>query len=77
VTGHVTVTADEADEADEAEVDDDDVGDEAEVLLDEADDPTCGTGVSPNARSYTVAATRLPLAAAVCSTVAVVAVEVR
>jgi hypothetical protein len=39
--------------------------------------PLVATGVFPKTRSYTVAATRVPLAAVVCSTVVVLAVDVR
>jgi hypothetical protein len=81
VTGQVTVTEvpDPAVEAPVAPVD-------AVVLplvvavlvvpLD-AEVPAAMSASSPNARVATFAATRLPLAAAVCCTVVVVAVEVR
>ena len=42
-----------------------------------ADVPLIAVGVSPNASSYSCAATRLPLAAAVWATVVVVACDVR
>ena len=85
VTGQTTVTlevlepAPDVDEDDEEEVDDE-LALEAEAADEEAaldDVPLVAAGSAPKARSYFVAATRLPLAAAVCWTVVVVACEVR
>jgi hypothetical protein len=84
VTGQVTETDELPELALAPEVDEDD-DDEVvapppvELDVEDEDDevPLVATGVTPKARSYTVAATSEPLAAVVCSTVVVLAVEVR